>query len=153
MTHADLLVVDDDDATRRGLSQLLANAGFTVDDASDGAEALNKINSNNYSVVLLDIQLPGIGGLDILAPRRLYALPARRLGVLTTRRLNVLAAGARLRARVGFQGGLGRLDLGALLCGGCRRRAEHHETGERDDRWHELVHGIPPLAVVSAVLH
>ena len=67
MTHADLLVVDDDDATRRGLSQLLANAGFTVDNASDGAEALNKINSNNYSVVLLDIQLPGIGGLDILA--------------------------------------------------------------------------------------
>jgi FixJ family two-component response regulator/anti-sigma regulatory factor (Ser/Thr protein kinase) len=67
MTHADLLVVDDDDATRRGLSQLLANAGFTVDDASDGAEALNKINSNTYSVVLLDIQLPGIGGLDILA--------------------------------------------------------------------------------------
>jgi FixJ family two-component response regulator/anti-sigma regulatory factor (Ser/Thr protein kinase) len=67
MPHADLLVVDDDDATRRGLSQLFANAGFTVDSARDGAEALNKISSNDYSVVLLDIQLPGIGGMDILA--------------------------------------------------------------------------------------
>jgi FixJ family two-component response regulator/anti-sigma regulatory factor (Ser/Thr protein kinase) len=66
MPDADLLVVDDDDATRRGLSQLFANAGLTVDSARDGAEALNKISSNDYSVVLLDIQLPGIGGMDIL---------------------------------------------------------------------------------------
>ena len=39
VTHSDLLVVDDDDSTRIGLTELLANAGFTVDVARDGAEA------------------------------------------------------------------------------------------------------------------
>jgi CheY-like chemotaxis protein/anti-sigma regulatory factor (Ser/Thr protein kinase) len=67
MTHPDLLVVDDDDATRTGLMHLLADAGFTVDVARDGAEALGKITSHDFRVVLLDVRLPKIGGLDILA--------------------------------------------------------------------------------------
>ena len=67
MAHSDVLIVDDDDATREGLSALLSNAGFTFDTANDGAEALKKIDTHDFSVVLLDIQLPGIGGLDVLA--------------------------------------------------------------------------------------
>ena len=67
MNHSDLLVVDDDDATRTGLRQLLANAGFAVDVARDGAEAMGKISSHDFRVVLLDVRLPKIGGLDILA--------------------------------------------------------------------------------------
>jgi FixJ family two-component response regulator/anti-sigma regulatory factor (Ser/Thr protein kinase) len=67
MTRFDLLVVDDDDATREGLSDLLTNAGFTVDAARDGAEALDKIQRTDFAVVLLDVRLPGVGGLDILA--------------------------------------------------------------------------------------
>jgi len=67
MAHSDVLIVDDDDATREGLSALLSNAGFTFDTANDGAEALKKIDTHDFSVVLLDIRLPGIGGLDVLA--------------------------------------------------------------------------------------
>jgi FixJ family two-component response regulator len=67
MNHADLLVVDDDDATRTGLRELLANAGFSVDVARDGAEAMGKISSHDFRVVLLDVRLPKIGGMDILA--------------------------------------------------------------------------------------
>ena len=67
MNHSDLLVVDDDDATRTGLRQLLANEGFTVEVARDGAEAMEKISSHDFRVVLLDVRLPKIGGLDILA--------------------------------------------------------------------------------------
>jgi len=67
MNHSDLLVVDDDDATRTGLRELLANAGFAVDVARDGAEAMGKISSHDFRVVLLDVRLPKIGGLDILA--------------------------------------------------------------------------------------
>ncbi len=66
MTHFDLLVVDDDDATREGLSELLTNAGFRIDTARDGAEALDKIQGKDFTVVLLDVRLPGVGGLDIL---------------------------------------------------------------------------------------
>jgi len=67
MAHADVLIVDDDDATREGLRALLSDAGFTLDAATDGAEALEKIGTRDFSVVLLDIKLPGIGGLDVLA--------------------------------------------------------------------------------------
>ena len=67
MTHSDLLVVDDDNATRTGLRHLLADAGFSVDVAEDGAEALDKISNWDFGVVLLDVRLPKIGGLDILA--------------------------------------------------------------------------------------
>ena len=56
------------------MSELLAAAGFTVDDASDGAEALKKIDGGNFRVVLLDVQLPGVCGLDVL--RRCAARPS-----------------------------------------------------------------------------
>jgi DNA-binding response OmpR family regulator len=67
MTHSGLLVVDDDYATRNGLRDLLTMAGFRVDVASDGAEAWAKIAIDDFSVVLLDVGLPTISGLDILA--------------------------------------------------------------------------------------
>ncbi len=67
MANADVLIVDDDDATREGLRALLMNAAFTVDTATDGAQAIEKIDAHDYGVVLLDVQLPGMGGLDVLA--------------------------------------------------------------------------------------
>ena len=67
MGHADVLIVDDDEATREGLGELLSGAGFTCDTASDGAEAVAKTDTHDFGVVLLDIRLPRIGGLDVLA--------------------------------------------------------------------------------------
>ena len=67
MTHPDILVVDDDDATRDFLRDLLTREGLTVDDAPDGAAALEKVDRHDFGVVLLDVQLPGVGGLDVLA--------------------------------------------------------------------------------------
>ncbi len=67
MAHHDVLIVDDDDATREGLSLLLNHAGFRCDTASDGAEALEKIDLHDFGVVLLDVRLPRMGGLDVLA--------------------------------------------------------------------------------------
>jgi FixJ family two-component response regulator len=77
MTHSDLLVVDDDNATRNGLSELLTNAGFRVDVASDGAEALQKISRHDFRVVVLDVRLPTIGGLEILARCSAKHLPSK----------------------------------------------------------------------------
>ena len=67
MAHADVLIVDDDEATRQGLCALVSHAGFAVDEARDGTEALEKIERHPFNVVLLDIRLPGISGLDVLA--------------------------------------------------------------------------------------
>ena len=51
----------DDDSTRIGLTELLANAGFTVDVARDGAEAVDKMARHDFSVILLDVHLRGLG--------------------------------------------------------------------------------------------
>lgn len=67
MAHADVLIVDDDVATREGLRALLSNAGFAVETATDGAHALQTIDKEDFGVVLLDIRLPRVGGLDVLA--------------------------------------------------------------------------------------
>ena len=65
--HFDVLIVDDDRGTRTGLTALLSGSGFDVDWARDGAEALQKIQERDFGVVLLDVQMPGVGGLDVLA--------------------------------------------------------------------------------------
>ncbi|MGE5362036.1 MAG: response regulator [Bacteroidales bacterium] len=67
MADSDVLIVDDDEATREGLSALLRNAGFAVATASDGAAAIEMIDAQQFSVVLLDLLLPRVNGLDVLS--------------------------------------------------------------------------------------
>lgn len=70
-----ILIVDDDRALRHALAALLNDAGHTVDQAADGPEAIGRINSGRFDIVLLDIGLPGMSGLDVLAHARAAASP------------------------------------------------------------------------------
>jgi FixJ family two-component response regulator/anti-sigma regulatory factor (Ser/Thr protein kinase) len=67
MAKYDVLIVDDDDTTRDGLRELLARNGFSVDTARDGPQALATIRGHDVGVVLLDVRLPGMSGLEVLA--------------------------------------------------------------------------------------
>ena len=60
MAAVDVLLVDDDDATRDGLRELLTLNGFSVDTAQDGQQALDTIRRHSVGVVLLDVNLPGV---------------------------------------------------------------------------------------------
>jgi CheY-like chemotaxis protein len=62
-----ILLVDDDRAALDGMSQLLKMSGFAVTTARDGIEALKKINEQSFDVMLLDIWLPKMTGLELLA--------------------------------------------------------------------------------------
>jgi CheY-like chemotaxis protein/anti-sigma regulatory factor (Ser/Thr protein kinase) len=62
-----VLVVDDDRALRHALSAMLDNAGFSITEAADGLSALTQIQDRPFDLVILDLGLPGIGGLDILS--------------------------------------------------------------------------------------
>jgi DNA-binding response OmpR family regulator len=73
--HRRILVVDDDRALRHVLAQLLKGAGHTVDQAADGSEALTCLDARPYDIVLLDVGLPGVSGLDVLAHSRALATP------------------------------------------------------------------------------
>ena len=64
----DILIADDHSVVRAGLKQILSDIpGMTVvDEASNGAEVLDKIRKKACSVVILDIAMPGKNGLDVL---------------------------------------------------------------------------------------
>ncbi len=72
-----ILVVDDDRALRHALTTLLAEAGYTVVEAGDGPGALTCLAAAPADLMLLDLGLPGIGGLDVLAKVRALASPPR----------------------------------------------------------------------------
>ena len=70
-----VLVVDDDEGVRTGVTWALEADGFEVTAVDNGIAALEVIESSPPSLVVLDLSLPGIGGLDIL--RRLRASQER----------------------------------------------------------------------------
>ena len=61
-----VLIVDDDRALRHALATLLQGAGYAVEQAGDGSEALAHLRRNGTDVMLLDINLPGMSGLEVL---------------------------------------------------------------------------------------
>ncbi|MFT5356744.1 MAG: two-component system nitrogen regulation response regulator NtrX [Polyangiales bacterium] len=67
---ATILVIDDEKNIRRTLRMVLEGEGFLVDEAETGEAGLEKILNGSPDLVMLDIRLPGISGLDVLAKVR-----------------------------------------------------------------------------------
>ncbi len=63
---ADILIIDDEKAIRKTLSEILSFEGYKIDEASDGEEGLKKFKDKNYDVVLCDIKMPKIDGIEFL---------------------------------------------------------------------------------------
>ncbi len=63
---AKILIVDDDLQIRDLLSASLAPLGYKISSVSDGTQALERITAERFNLVLLDLMLPGIGGMSIL---------------------------------------------------------------------------------------
>jgi DNA-binding response OmpR family regulator len=72
-----VLVVDDDRAFRHVIATLLQKAGYVTDQTGDGADALVRLARQPADLVLLDIGLPGLNGLEVLAAVRRTALAPR----------------------------------------------------------------------------
>jgi len=68
-----ILAVDDDEPVLRSVKRVLENAGFTVRTASNGQEALDQITRERPDLVVLDIIMPGMDGLEVC--RRIRADP------------------------------------------------------------------------------
>lgn len=60
-----ILVVDDEDDIRSMLSIVLSGEGWDVEDVPGGAEALARCETTAYDVVVLDLRMPGLSGLDV----------------------------------------------------------------------------------------
>jgi two-component system response regulator CpxR len=78
-----ILLVDDDVQLCKLLAERLATEGYTMDTVHDGPRGLERALSMEYALVVLDLMLPGMGGLDVL--RRLRKVSPVSVLILTAR--------------------------------------------------------------------
>jgi two-component system, OmpR family, KDP operon response regulator KdpE len=64
MSAGRILVVDDDPQIRRAMKATLTSRGYEVSDSRTGEEALDKLRSETFDLVLLDMNMPGTGGIE-----------------------------------------------------------------------------------------
>ena len=76
MERHGILIVDDNPVNMKLIRVLLAGEGYDVRTAADASEALNVLKEFHPQLILMDIQLPGIDGLELT--RRLKAAPSTR---------------------------------------------------------------------------
>ncbi len=77
MPAASLLVVDDEKHQRESLQALLSDEGYTVTVAADGREALQKAAAARPEVVLTDLKMPGLSGIDVVKALQEGPLPPK----------------------------------------------------------------------------
>ncbi len=77
-----LLVVDDQKNMRATTAMVLRQAGYQVDEAEDGASALTKLEGDGYDVVLTDLRMPNVDGMEVLRAVRQMA-PETEVIVMT----------------------------------------------------------------------
>jgi DNA-binding response OmpR family regulator len=72
-----ILYADDDPSIRGAVRSEIVEAGYELDEAGGGAEAIQKLEKGNYDLLLLDINMPGTSGLDVLRFIKDRKLPCR----------------------------------------------------------------------------
>lgn len=77
-----LLIVDDDVAIRRLLCRVAERAGFEVDAARDGVEALELLRRKEYLIAIVDLMMPRLSGYELL--QRIGTLKARPFVIVAT---------------------------------------------------------------------
>ena len=68
--HLNMLCVDDNEDLRKSLIHQFSMEEFDVDSAEDGVSALEKIRTNHYDIVLMDLKMPKMSGKEVLIEMR-----------------------------------------------------------------------------------
>ncbi|MCK5092111.1 MAG: sigma-54-dependent Fis family transcriptional regulator, partial [Gammaproteobacteria bacterium] len=66
MTDTQILIVDDELAIRQVLAANLAKEGYAVEDVGSGEEAMGRLDSGDIDIVISDIKMPGMSGIDLM---------------------------------------------------------------------------------------
>jgi two-component system nitrogen regulation response regulator NtrX len=67
---SNILIIDDEKAIRKTLSEILSYEGYKIDEAGDGEEGLKKLREKEFDVVLCDIKMPKVDGIEFLEKSR-----------------------------------------------------------------------------------
>jgi len=125
-----VLVVDDESSMRRGICVSLSARGYTVNEARSGEEALTAFHDNQPDLVLLDVNMPGMNGLEVC--RRIRSTDSKAGIVMVTvhdseeSTVEALEAGADDYIRKPFRVG----EMLARLAALARRARLHDPAGE-----------------------
>jgi DNA-binding NtrC family response regulator len=84
MTQPSALIVDDDDPIRNMLSTIVRHEGIRVDTARDGSEAIDRLDRDGYSVVVLDLMMPRVDGYAVLQHMRDHQPDLLKCTILAT---------------------------------------------------------------------
>ncbi len=128
MTGARLLVVDDSAVDRRYMLTALSAAGYVVEDAESALQAQTKLGEKSYDLILLDLVMPGMGGLDLLRllpERRDYAVIVVSAEEDVPSKVAALDAGANDYVTKPY-------DLGEMLARVRAALRSHEAAGEAD---------------------
>ncbi len=93
-----VLVVDDEVAVNHNIRRILTKKGFPVDQATTKAEALEKIMAQRYALVLLDLKIPGVQGLELLEAIRDRSPETKVIIITGYASIDTAVEGARLGA-------------------------------------------------------
>jgi signal transduction histidine kinase/CheY-like chemotaxis protein len=114
-----VLVVDDEPSNRTWLTELLTPAGFTVELASGGQQAIDMVRESPPDLILLDLMMPGVSGFDVVETLQADAdmrripimiLTAKNLTAAEKRQLNGHVAAILSRSTTGAADLIGRLE-------------------------------------------
>src|ERR1019366_1357066 len=65
-----ILIIDDEKSIRKTLNEILSFEGYKIDEAADGEEGLKKFKEKNFDIVLCDIKMPKLDGIEFLEKAR-----------------------------------------------------------------------------------
>ncbi|MCJ7709145.1 MAG: response regulator [Anaerolineales bacterium] len=99
---ANILVVDDEPDTLGLIELTLRTAGYHVQTASGGEEALKKIREESFNLILLDVMMPGVSGYDVMERLSVEAIPYPPVIFLTAKSRPEDREAGMKRGAVGF---------------------------------------------------
>ena len=67
-----ILIVDDERSIRKTLSEILSYEGYKIDEAVDGEDGLKKFTSSSYDIVICDVKMPKMDGIEFLEKAKAF---------------------------------------------------------------------------------
>ncbi len=147
-----VLVVDDDVELCELVAEYLEPEGFSVDTADDGLEGVERALANTYSIIVLDVMLPGINGFEVL--RRIRAKSRTPVLMLTARGADVdRIVGLELGADDYLPKPFNPRELVARIHAILRRTQARSETTASDSASETLTVGDVRLNIGARTVH
>ncbi|MDA0658726.1 MAG: sigma-54 dependent transcriptional regulator [Planctomycetota bacterium] len=124
----DILIVDDDDELRDEMVRYFSRRGFHVSDAARGEDALAMLQMRAFDVILLDMMMPGISGLDLLSKIREHEICAEVVILTGQGTIETAVEAMKLGAREFLAKPIRLKDLECLIQKACESRQLRKEN-------------------------